>query len=440
MKSSIARWSVFLLLGLSGGALADNSPILGLDQLKNREKKVQELVPRVQPAIVCITNKEANGTGSGIIINKEGLILTAGHVTQATGRELDIIFQDGRHVTGTALGANNGSDAGLAKIDVPGEYPFVEMGDSNKLALGDWVVALGHPGGFKIDRKPPVRIGRIWRRDQEGGIFSDCTLIGGDSGGPLFDLDGKVIGIHSSINASPEHNRHIAVDTYKGDWDELFSGKIWGDLRMSGADPDRPKLGLGFDTDIHEGGAKISSIASGTPTEKLGFQEGDVITKFDGTNIGNYWALMRELSDREAGKKVKIEFLRGTETKTVELELLTAKAKPVERAEDKPREPKRKSKHAEPQLDEEKGPKPYFGATLDGLAEKPEVDQVAPDSPADKAGLKAGDIISSIDEKDITNTLELADEIRSHKPGDKLSLNILRDGKEMTLKLTLEKK
>lgn len=426
-----------LALGLSSSIYAESK----IDELRAREKKVQSLVERVMPAIVCITTKSANGTGSGVIINKEGLILTAGHVTQATGKELDIIFPDGKHVKGTALGANYGSDAGLAKIDVPGDWPYVEMGDSNKLNLGDWCVAMGHPGGFNIDRKPPVRIGRVWRRDFEGGIFTDCTLIGGDSGGPLFDLEGKVIGIHSSINASAEHNRHIAVDTFVGDWDDLKSGKSWGDLRMGGSDPKRPKLGLSFDTDLHEGGARVSSVASGTPNEKLGIKEGDAITKFDGAAINNYWALMRELSDREIGAKVKIEVKRGDEILPFEIELLTRESKSKQAALAEHPKEKKKNKDADPILpDEPKGPRPYFGATLDGEAASARIGAVSENSPAAKAGLKVDDIISSIDGKEVKDSGSLAEKIKSHKPGDKITLSVKRGSDVLNIELTLDKK
>lgn len=443
MKPS-RRFSLSFLFTLAAG-LAGLSPVRAdLNELKDREKKVQELVARVMPAVVCITNHEANGTGSGVVINKEGLILTAGHVTQATGKDLDIIFPDGRHVKGTSLGANYGSDSALAKITDSGDWPYAELGDSNKLALGDWCVALGHSGGFNIDRKPPVRLGRVWRRDPEGGIFSDCTLIGGDSGGPLFDLAGKVVGIHSSINASADHNRHIAVDTFVGDWDDLMASKNWGELRMSGNDLNRPKLGLSFDNENHEGGAKIIGIAENTPTEKLGLKEGDIVTKFDGTAINNSWALMRELSDREVGKVVPIEVKRGEENLHYDIELLNRAAKSKkEIAQERPRDRKRRHKDADAAPAEPEapvGPRPYFGAALDGTKPEAEISEVTADSPAAKAGLKAGDILSAIDNESVAGALQVSERIKAHHPGDKLSLKIKRGMEELSLELTLDQK
>ncbi len=442
------RFSIWLLAS-AVASLPSLPAEESLAGLKEREQRVQTLVAKVQPAVVCITNKAMAGTGSGIIINKEGLILTAAHVTQATGKELDIIFPDGKHVKGTALGANRGSDAGLAKIDVPGEYPFAEMGDSNLLKLGDWCVALGHPGGFKLERKPPVRLGRVWQRDPEGGIFTDCTLIGGDSGGPLFDLDGKVIGIHSSINASAEHNRHIALDTLRGDWDDLMASKVWGELRMSGTDPNRPKLGLTLDREKLTGGAPILAVVPDSKAEKLGLKEGDVITKFDGVNIPNYFAVMRELSDRKAGDVIKIELKRGDETLAHEIELLPGKAKVAARPPEPKADPKAepgdqpKEEPKKPRTmpaEQPVRPRAYCGAELDGTAEEALITEVAQDSPAAQGGLKPNDIVTELDGKPIRTSLNLAEALRRHKPGDKVSFTIKRGAEVLTLEVTLSKK
>ena len=448
MKNIARSRSSLWLLACTASCLLPAGAEVTVASLKEREQKVQALVAKVQPSVVCITNEAAAGTGSGIIINKEGLILTAAHVTQATGKALVIIFPDGKRVKGTALGANCGSDAGLAKIDPPGDYPFVEMGDSNLLALGDWVVALGHPGGFKLDRKPPVRIGRIWQRDPEGGIFSDCTLIGGDSGGPLFDLDGKVIGIHSSINAAAEHNRHVALDSFKGDWDDMFSDKVWGELRMSGSDPQRPKLGLTLDRDKLTGGAPVLEVTPDSKAAKAGMKEGDVITKFDGTPIPNYFAMMRELSDHKAGDVVKLEAKRGDETIPFELELLPSKASKSKVAEHPP-EPKGAPKDnakEEPKkprtmpAEEPVRPRPYFGAQLDGTVDTALITGITKDSPADKAGLKENDVVTELDGKPIESSLKLAEGIRRHKPGDKITLTVKRGDETLKLELALTKK
>src|SRR5262249_36407529 len=151
-------------------------------------------------------------------------------------------FHDGKRVKGKTLGQNVGIDSGMIKIVEEGTYPFVDMGTSGDLKKGQWVISCGHPGGYKQGRTPVVRLGRVL--DSTNMIIrTDCTLVGGDSGGPLFDMNGKVIGIHSRIGPTLQSNIHVPVDTYRETMDRLVAGESWG-----GA-PGRPYLGLRVDVD-----------------------------------------------------------------------------------------------------------------------------------------------------------------------------------------------
>ncbi len=111
-------------------------------------------------------------------------------------------------------------------IDQPktGSWPYAEVGTSKTLTTGDLVVALGHAGGFDPVRTPPVRFGRIITHQSNKFLSTDCTLIGGDSGGPLFDLNGKVIGIHSSIGTDLSSNNHASIEGFHQDWKKLQAG------------------------------------------------------------------------------------------------------------------------------------------------------------------------------------------------------------------------
>src|SRR5437764_8264622 len=102
-----------------------------------------------------------NAQGSGVIINREGYILTAGHVSGATDRDAIIILPDGRRLRGRTLGANNGIDSGMVLITEKADFPFVSMAKSADLKKGDWCLSLGHPGGYKPGRPPVVRVGRL---------------------------------------------------------------------------------------------------------------------------------------------------------------------------------------------------------------------------------------------------------------------------------------
>ena len=205
--------------------------------LKRVEAKSQAVAAKVLAATVGIINQSLAGgghmgEGSGIVVSEDGLILTAGHVMDHAGAELTIIFPDGRRCTAKALGANFSRDTGVAKIIDPGKYPHVEMGQSSDLKPGAWCMALGHPGGVQQGRTPPIRLGRILVGGKYARfIVSDATVISGDSGGPLFDLEGRVIGIHSNIGMSVNQNQHVPIDVYRDQWTDLLAGKTFGSRR-----------------------------------------------------------------------------------------------------------------------------------------------------------------------------------------------------------------
>jgi S1-C subfamily serine protease len=229
-----------------------------------------------------------------------------------------------------------------------------------------------------------------------------------------------------------------------------MASKVWGDLRISGTDPNRPKLGLTFDREKQKGGALIAEIMPNTKASDAGIKAGDTITKFDGTEITNYWALMRELSDHKAGETIKLEAKRGDEVIPIELELLGRDGKAKPKVAEQPPEPKaepktapkaeQKSARKDPAVPDTTRPRPYCGAELDGTKDTAELSGVSPDSPADKAGMKAGDVVTAVDGKPIKNALALSEKIRQHKPGDNISLTVKRGAEVLTLELTLAKK
>lgn len=414
-----------------------------IDELKTREHKVQEVAKKVMPSVVAIMSKDPKkpGSGSGVIVQKDGLILTAAHVTAATGDDLVIVFPDGKRASGKALGANRGTDAGLAKITDEGDWPAVEMGSSDRMRLGDWCIAMGHPGGFNYERRPPVRAGRIWRRDSDGAIFSSCPLIGGDSGGPLFDLEGRVIGINSSIHGNVRMNRHVAIDTLRDDWDKMMKEKAWG-IQVFSPDSGRPRLGAEFDRDSQEG-VKVLEVFDALPASKAGIKAGDVIYKFDGADVATYHHMQRLIGKKKPGDKIKVSLHRGKENVDCELEL----AKPSKRRESKPdgeeneKEAEKDKGPPEPKIPDEKGPFPYFGAELEDTGGKgARVAAVKENSPAAKAGLVAGDIIIRLNDKDVDGPTPASEVIRSLKPGDKITIKTKRGETEHSADATLEKK
>ena len=196
-----------------------------VQDLHQIQTRVEDVVRRCTPAVVGVLL--GSSQGSGVIISPDGYVLTAAHVAKEANREVTLVLADGRRVKATTLGMNRTLDSGLIKITTPGKYTHVSVGNSADLRVGQWCIALGHPGGYRRDRPPPVRLGRILTHHGRA-IGTDCTLIGGDSGGPLFDLDGNVVGIHSRIGSSAQANVHVPIDTFIETWDRLLKSEVWG--------------------------------------------------------------------------------------------------------------------------------------------------------------------------------------------------------------------
>jgi serine protease Do len=196
-----------------------------IDDLKAIETQVQSVLAKIMPAVVGVRVGPAQG--SGAIVTADGYVLTAGHVIGEPDRKAEVTLPDGRKLKAKTLGHNLGIDSGMVKIEGDQEWPHVEMGKSADVKKGQWVLAIGHPRGFNANRSPVVRVGRVLLVNPMF-IQTDCPLVNGDSGGPLFDMTGKVIGINSRIGPKITENMHVPVDTYRQTWDRLAKGEKWG--------------------------------------------------------------------------------------------------------------------------------------------------------------------------------------------------------------------
>jgi serine protease Do len=190
-----------------------------ITELRAIEARVKVLVKKVSPATVAV--EVGGATGSGVIISSNGLVLTAAHVAGAPDRNVIFTFPDGKRVRGKTVGSEEDSDAGLMRITEAGPWPFVPLGELETARAGDWVLALGHPGGFDARRSLVVRLGRLIRIRGDS-LQSDCTISPGDSGGPLFDMHGRVIGIHTTISGSLSDNFHVPIAKFYSEWDEII--------------------------------------------------------------------------------------------------------------------------------------------------------------------------------------------------------------------------
>jgi hypothetical protein len=248
-----------------------------INDLKAIEARVQALLPKIMPAVVGV--KIGAAQGSGVIVDNEGHVLTAGHVSDAPAgknAQREVVLPGGKILPVKVLGRNSSIDSGMLLItDREEEFPHVEMGKSAELKRGDWVLAIGHPGGYKSNRGLVVRVGRVLEANPKY-IRTDCTLVGGDSGGPLFDMHGRVVGIHSRIGNDIAFNIHVPVDTFRQTWNRLASGEKFG-----GKLTDREALVRGF-------GGKLILEKDGKLTAKDGRD-----AKHAGTYMRSYTLKMK---------------------------------------------------------------------------------------------------------------------------------------------------
>ena len=266
-----------------------------LDDLRAIEKQVAKVVEK---ALACVVGVRIGvAQGSAVIISADGYVLTAGHVCGAPGRDVTFLFADGKTARGKTLGVNLTIDSGLMKITDKGPWPHLDLGDSSKLKPGDWVIAIGHPRGFELDRPPVVRTGRVIRANEKV-VQTGCTLFSGDSGGPLLDVDGRVIGIHSRIGGRTSQNFHVPIDTLHDTWERLAAGEIIT----------RTELGVNVKT-VDEG-CRITKVRSGKPADKAGLKVGDVVTKFDGKAFAGIVGMSKLIRKHKVGDEVELEILR----------------------------------------------------------------------------------------------------------------------------------
>ena len=393
-----------------------------IEELKERERKVKKVVSELMPTVVAVVGNDQPATGSGVIINEDGLIMTAGHVTEAAGKELTIIFPDGRSVKGESLGANRTRDAGLARITEEGKWPFAKIGDSKKAKLGEWLIAMGHPGGYDLNRSPPIRLGRLISSGSMGMLRTDCTLVGGDSGGPLFNLEGEVIGIHSSIGGSLAENRHVPSSVFKAGWDRMLAGEIWGSLGMmaAGVNPDRPMLGVRMNDS--NGQVTVDKVFPNSPAKRAGIEDGDVILKIDGIAAEQMSDVVDQVSSSSAGDVLEVQIMRDDKEQSFKVKLVSWEDLASGLGNEE-----------EPKLsqDTEKA-RPQLGVILDAefAGRGAKIYEVINGSIASMAGILSGDIVKSVDGAEIIDANEMASKIKSAPLGSKIKFSIQRGNQD----------
>lgn len=291
-----------------------------VSQLKEVEQKVARVVDIVMPA--CVAISDGVGFGSGVVVNAEGLVLTAGHVmTTNDNGNYEVLFPSGRTVPAKPLGKNLNEDAGMLQLLGPGPWPFVKMNQTGDTKVGDWVITLGHSGGFELGRKPPVRVGRVLRAKRNAYV-TDAILIGGDSGGPLFNTDGELIAIHTSIGDITADNRHVPLSVFRRDWNRMKRGDSWGELPELNEPGDKSRPGkIGVNVDREAPNARIRKVTKGSAADEVGIIPGDVVVQFDNVIINDGVHLIEVVKRFHPGDVVPIQVRRNQTIMKLEIQL-----------------------------------------------------------------------------------------------------------------------
>ena len=291
-----------------------------IEELRQMESRFAEISEKVKSATVNIQMSQSQG--SGVVVSSDGYILTAAHVIGDPNQMAKITFLNDLDENGKpkvvfarakTLGVDRGVDSGMLKIqEKEGEendFPYLDIAISNELNDGQWVMAVGHPGGLDEARGMVTRIGRILSSSKRV-IRTDCTLVGGDSGGPLIDMNGDLIGIHSRIGANLVDNLHVPADVYSENWDSLANALV-----LDG----KPSLGINVVDDSNV----IREVSEGRAADDAGLKVGDVIVEIDSIEITDKASLGKAIKtlDLKPNSKIEIVVLREGKEQGLELKV-----------------------------------------------------------------------------------------------------------------------
>jgi len=363
------------------------------------------------------------GLGSGVIIDEEGYILTNEHVVQDADK-ITVTLPDGRKFKGELKGKDVRSD--LAIIKIKGKnLPAVALGDSDAVRVGQLTIAIGNPFGFFGSSEPAVSsgivsaLGRSLRiPDGRGGermyndlIQTDAAINRGNSGGPLLNIKGEVIGINVAIASTSGGSQGVGfaipVNIAKDIVDNLIEGKkvLYGWLGVNISDIDRDLADYFGLKDTQ--GVFVDKVLEDTPAEKGGFKETDVIKTFNGVKVKNVRDLLKVVGRAPIGGKVKIGIIRGKKQLTLEVEIGERPDEITELGKVSPAVWRGiEVQEITPELADRFNLKETEGIIIVN---------VKPGSSADYAGLRREDIIYSIDKKPVKRLKDYSEAVKKAK-------------------------
>ncbi len=370
------------------------------------------------------------GVGSGVITTKDGYILTNNHVVDGAD-EVKVTLQDGREFTAKVIGRDPKSDVAVIKIDAK-DLPAVPMADSDKVEIGDVVLAIGNPFGIgqTVTSGIVSATGRAnMGLDYEDFIQTDAAINPGNSGGALVDAEGRLIGINTAILSRSGGNQGIGF---------AIPSNLTRDVMQSLVKDGRVTRGflgvmiqdvtpaLAKEFKLKDGaGALVGDVTPNSPAEKAGLKSGDVVLEFNGKQVTDSRHLKLEVARTSPGETVPVKFLRDGATKTLDIKL-----KEMPGAERLARGDTHSNDDTGTlngvtvaDLDQRAREQFNLPGTINGVV----ITEVQPDSAAAEAGLKPGDVVQEINRKTV-KTAEEAVRLTEDPKSKSTLLRVWRNG------------
>jgi serine protease Do len=372
--------------------------------------------------------RQRRSLGSGVIVDKRGYILTNNHVIEQAD-QIEVRLSDKRKFSATVIGKDPKTDLAVIRIDAPEDLPVAKLGDSDKIRIGEWAIAIGNP--FGLDQTVTVGvISAVGRSDvgittYEDFIQTDASINPGNSGGPLLNLNGEVIGINTAIVATGQGiGFAIPITMARAIKDRLIAqGRVVRAWLGVGIQELTDELAAQFGVKPEEG-VLVGNVMKDSPAERGGMKTGDIVQEFNGTKITTVRQMQREVAQSSVGSLARVRVLREKQPAMLTVEL-----------GEQPTEVAAVSPGSSPAETGER-----FGLTvqditpelrtqlkldnLDGVV----VSSVDEGGPAARSGIRPGDVISEANREPVKNTSDFTRILGQVRQGANLLLLVRRDG------------
>jgi serine protease Do len=426
------------VVNVSTTQVTEGNPGIELPQLPPGspfEEFFKEFMERGQPRQP--QKRRATSLGSGFVIDTDGHVVTNNHVIQDAD-EVTVILHDETRLEAKVIGRDAKTDLAVLKVDPHGKLAPVKFGDSDTARVGDWVLAIGNPFGFGGSVTAGIISAR--GRDINAGPYddflqTDASINRGNSGGPMFNLDGEVIGINTAIFSPSGGSVGIGFAIPSGSAQSVIQQLIehgqvrrgWLGVRIQAVtDEIADALGLKEAT-----GALVAGVIAGGPAEKAKIKDGDIILEFDGKPIGQMRRLPRLVADTEVGRTVPIKVWRDGRELALKVQVGELQESEEKTAAATPGPEKPSGGESVESLGLSAAPIDERARDRFGLEEGARgvvVTSVDPNGPAADQGIRVGDRIVEVAQEAVSTPAQLAAKIKAAKSAGRKAVLLLVEG------------